>query len=210
MDLANSPVKNMLIDLGGVLYEIDIKSTLDKYQQMRPAGLPPVDFSKSGQHELFTLLDEGKIEIDEFAQGLKDAYQLSGSIEEIKIIWRDLLVGLLPGRIEAAQQLSKAYNLALLSNTGRYHFDWYKDECKPVFDCLDHLFLSYEMGVRKPGVEIFHMALNQMGWKAEETLFLDDSKVNIDAAQALGIHTWWIETPDVFHEVVKNSRGSLQ
>ena len=40
----NSPVKNMLIDLGGVLYEIDIASTLDKYQQMRPLGFASCRF----------------------------------------------------------------------------------------------------------------------------------------------------------------------
>ncbi|MDX2248358.1 MAG: HAD family phosphatase [Bacteroidia bacterium] len=195
-------IKNMLIDLGGVLYEIDIQSTLDKYNQMRAPETDPIEYGKYGQHPWFTFLDNGNSDIDEFAAGLKSTFSLSGSIAEIKKIWKDLLIGVFPGRIEAIQLLSKKYNLALLSNTNKYHFDTYYPECKPMFDCMDRVFLSYEMGVRKPDPAMYLQALENMGWKAEETLFLDDSFPNIEAAKALGIQTYWIEIPESFEKMM--------
>ena len=201
------PIKNILIDLGGVLYEIDIQSTIEKYRKMQAPDAEPVNFSKKGQHEYFSLLDCGQIEIDEFAQGLKDSYSLEGSIDEIKQIWLELLIGVIPGRIEQVKTLAQRYNLALLSNTGRFHRDFYYPQCKPMFDQMDYLFYSFEMGVRKPDSEIYEMALRETGWKAEETLFLDDSKNNIEAAQDLGIHTHWIETYDDFEEMMNIYAG---
>lgn len=193
----------MLIDLGGVLYEIDIASTLVKYNQMRNSGADPIDYGKHGQHHLFTLLDNGEAEIDDFALGLKQTFSLTGNLEEIKKVWADLLIGLYPGRTDAVEKLSKKYGLALLSNTNRYHYDIYFPECSPMFAHMDRLFLSFEMGVRKPDPQIYLQALEEMGWKPEETLFLDDSHPNIEAAEALGIQTFWIETPHTFDEVMR-------
>ncbi|MEM7368858.1 MAG: HAD family phosphatase [Bacteroidota bacterium] len=200
--MSTLPIANLLIDLGGVLYEIDIETTVRQYNDMRKAGAPPVIFNKKTQHDYFSQLDCGQIEIDEFATGLKQTYQLEGSIEDIKSIWTSLLIGVLPGRIEALQKLSPHYRLALLSNTSRYHRDHYADECEPMFSLMDHLCYSFEMGLRKPGKEIYLQALETLGWKAEETLFLDDSKNNIDAAEALGFQTAWIREHDDFLTVV--------
>ncbi|MEZ4776328.1 MAG: HAD family phosphatase [Bacteroidia bacterium] len=196
------PIQNMLIDLGGVLYDIDIQSTLERYNQMRAPGAEPIDYGKSGQHHWFTLLDNGHADIDEFATGLKNTFSLTGTLEEIKDIWTQLLIGVFPGRVEAVQQLSQKYRLALLSNTNKHHYDTYYPACKPMFDCMDRIFLSFEMGVRKPDPEIYLQALAEMGWKAEETLFLDDSLPNIETAKSLGIQTYWIETPHVFEEMM--------
>lgn len=196
-------IKNILIDLGGVLYEIDIETTINRYNQMRKPGAEPVNFNKQGQHKWFTLLDNGDADIDVFASGLKETFQLTGDLEEIKQIWRELLIGVLPGRIEAIEKLADHYNLALLSNTNKYHYDVYYPECKPMFDRMDRVFVSFEMGVRKPDPKIFHMALEEMNWEPGETLFLDDSKVNIEAAEKIGIKTYWIETHDDFDRMLE-------
>ncbi|TAE48136.1 MAG: HAD family phosphatase [Bacteroidetes bacterium] len=197
------PVKNLLIDLGDVLYAIDIKSTLDKYALLARDKGTRIEFSKSGQNEWFSLLDTGKVEIDEFAAGLREDFNLDADIETIKRIWLELLVGVIPGREALLRQLGQRYRLALLSNTSRYHFQHFSPQCKPLFDQMDHLFLSFEMGLRKPHPEIYLAALESAGWKAEETLFLDDSHPNIQTAETLGLRTWWIERHEDFERMAE-------
>ena len=60
-------------------------------------------------------------------------------------------------------------------------------------DFFDKCYLSYEMGMVKPDVEIFEALLADAQVKAEECLFLDDGKKNIDTAAALGIQTYWVK-----------------
>jgi putative hydrolase of the HAD superfamily len=52
---------------------------------------------------------------------------------------------------------------------------------------FDVLVWSYELKVAKPDPAIYLHVLEQLGTKPEETLFLDDKLINIEAAQALGI-----------------------
>ncbi|MDP5170917.1 MAG: HAD family phosphatase [Bacteroidia bacterium] len=189
-------IRHLLLDLGGVLYEIDIAKTVQTYNGLRHPGAPEIDYSKASQHAFFDQLDQGKIEIDDFAKGLRDAYQLDAELDLVKQIWMDLLIGVLPGRADDMEQLAQYYNIALLSNTSRFHHDFYREACDPMFRHMDHLFFSFDMGLRKPDAEIYLAALTQMGWKAEETLFVDDSWTNIEAAQQLGIQTYWMETHD--------------
>ncbi|MEL6628035.1 MAG: HAD family phosphatase [Bacteroidota bacterium] len=198
-----SHIRHLLIDLGGVLYEIDFPKTLTAFRRLQPAGVEPMTLGKEIQYDWFADLDQGKIEFPAFAQGLIDTFQLQAQEEQIRTIWLDLLVRLYPGRTQMVQELSQHFDLALLSNTSRVHFDHYSPECAEMFAAMDHLFVSFEMGVKKPDPRMFFMALEQMGWKAEETLFLDDSRTNIRAAEALGIQTVWIERPEIFEEVVK-------
>lgn len=184
-------IRNLLIDLGDVLYAINPQHTQKRWQAMASQS-DGVDFTKEQQHELFSKLDKGEIEIEDLADGLIDSYKLQAPREEVILAWKELLTGVIPGRIEAIQKLSKQYQLALLSNTNAYHYSVFKDECEPIFSMLDHVFLSFEMGMRKPDAEIYETALETAGWKAAETLFLDDSRPNIAGAAAIGIQTWHV------------------
>ncbi|MEO1449005.1 MAG: HAD family phosphatase [Bacteroidota bacterium] len=191
-------VKNLLIDLGGVLYEIDIDATLERYHAMQAPGAPRISFSKSEQHEAFSLLDCGQIDMDTFAQTLKNEYQLTGSLEEIKQVWMDLLVGVFEGREAQINQLAQHYRLALLSNTSRFHYAHYAPQCAGMFEQMDHVFTSFDLGIRKPDAIIYETALEKAGWKAAETCFLDDSHTNIEAAGRVGLETFWVEQPTDF------------
>lgn len=199
----NHPVRNLLLDLGGVLYEIDLPGTLARFEALRAPGAPPIEYGKNSQHAWFSLGDTGHAGIDAFTAGLREAYQLDATDARLREVWLGVLVGVLPGRVEAVERLAARYRLALLSNTNQFHFEHFAPQCKPMFDRMDHLFLSFEMGVRKPDPEIYLRALAHAGWKAEETLFADDSQANIEAAQALGLQTWWIREHEDFDRMAE-------
>jgi putative hydrolase of the HAD superfamily len=90
------------------------------------------------------------------------------------------------------QHLRKHYRLFLLSNTNSIHFKVYMREFSEQFgydfeSLFEKTFWSFRVGMRKPEAEIFRMVLQSCNLKAEETLFVDDTATNIEAATALGI-----------------------
>jgi epoxide hydrolase-like predicted phosphatase len=54
-------------------------------------------------------------------------------------------------------------------------------------DVFDHMIISAEVGVAKPDVRIFQIALEQLQVKAKEAIFVDDFIENIEACQAIGM-----------------------
>jgi putative hydrolase of the HAD superfamily len=75
---------------------------------------------------------------------------------------------------------------AILSNMG----DSVLENMQREFDWLarfDVLVWSYQLGIAKPDPEIYRHTLAQLGTEPQETLFLDDKLVNIEAARALGL-----------------------
>lgn len=83
----------------------------------------------------------------------------------------------------------------ILSNMGdnvlanmKREFDWL-----PRFDVL---VWSFQLRMAKPDPAIYRHVLKELGTQPEETLFLDDKLVNIEAAQALGIKAIQFSTVD--------------
>lgn len=53
----------------------------------------------------------------------------------------------------------------------------------------DYVFLSYEMGLKKPSIEIFNAVQKQLPFTPNNILFIDDRKDNIESAKKLGWNT---------------------
>ena len=117
------------------------------------------------------------------------------------------LVGVFPGRYSLVGDLAERYTLGLLSNTSRFHYEHYITECRAIFEKMQHLFFSFELGLNKPDPAIYRAVLEQSGWKAEESLFLDDSPENVAAASELGIQAVLIDQPDRVIEVAEKLMG---
>ena len=75
--------------------------------------------------------------------------------------------------------------MALLSNAG---FD-FADPLRrtPFATLMDRVFISAELGLVKPDPEIYRVVMAELGVGPEETVFVDNKAVNVDAAVALGI-----------------------
>ncbi|MBR4344742.1 MAG: HAD family phosphatase [Lachnospiraceae bacterium] len=97
---------------------------------------------------------------------------------------------------------SRGYKLYYLSNYSQKALDQCKDATSFI-PYLDGGILSYTVKMTKPDPEIYLLLLSKYGLKAEETVFIDDTKKNIDAAVKLGIHGIQYKEKDQAHEELK-------
>lgn len=82
----------------------------------------------------------------------------------------------------------KGFKIALLTNSNRSIFDEKIFKLFPDFKNLfDEIVISSEVGMVKPDPGIFLHTLDKLGSKPDETVFIDDSKGNVDAAIKLGM-----------------------
>lgn len=80
--------------------------------------------------------------------------------------------------------------IALLSNGNHVTFErkilsknpWFR----PLFDSM---VVSSEVGMRKPDPNIYLHTLQTISALAEEAVFIDDNRMNIEGARELGIHS---------------------
>ena len=54
-------------------------------------------------------------------------------------------------------------------------------------DVFDDLIISAEIGLMKPDPRIYQLALERLGAKPEEAVFLDDFRRNVEAARSIGM-----------------------
>lgn len=190
--------KNLLFDLGGVIYDIEFPRMMAAFNTFERDVNAPHLFSKTAQHDLVSLYEVGKISTTEFIHALRDTFGLKATDEQIKDAWNALLIGVIEGRIAQLAHLKEKYNLALLSNTNFMHYEYILPACEPVYEHFQRCFFSCYMGMRKPDAESFEFVLKEMGWKVEETLFIEDSPPNIEAARKIGLEVFVINNPTDF------------
>lgn len=193
---------NLLFDFGGVLINIEFQRTLEAMRRLNRHG-DTIAFTQAAQSEFFDLMETGRLTPQEFREGLRTHYSLTATDEELDAAWNALLLDVPTERLDLIADLrAQGHQTALLSNTNQIHITAINATLKEqqgfehgIADVLDRVFYSQEVGLRKPGEEIFRHALREMNWKAEETLFIEDSFQHIETAHRLGLRALFLPPP---------------
>ena len=185
-------IKNIVFDLGGVLVDLDFKSTINGLQK---AGFTNVkeQLQAFDQDGIFKKFELGEISADEFRASIRKNSSVSLTDEEVDSLWNLMLLEIPREKLELILDLRSKYMVYLLSNTNSIHWDYV---CKNAFnyrgfrmdDYFEETFLSYEMHLAKPDKAIFEKMLNDANLLPEEILFIDDLEANCKAAEEVGIH----------------------
>ncbi len=156
---------------------------------VRITGLTPEQFEKlywADRHAY----DEGKLTGVAFWQKLAHDSNLSLSASDLAELNRqDAVMWTTQNPAMVAwQQKLKADGLltAILSNMGDSVLENIKREFRWI-DNFDVLVWSFQLHLAKPDPAIYRHVLKELATLPEETLFLDDKRINVEAAQALGI-----------------------
>ena len=116
---------------------------------------------------------------------LDDSYQ--ESLRQIYYHWYEYADVFTKMQDYAWELKNQGYKLFVLSNTAASYYDLVKKGYLPIDEILDGKVLSYEVEMVKPDVAIYQYLLDKYGLEAQNCVFLDDIKGNIEAAQSLGM-----------------------
>lgn len=195
-------VKNIILDLGGVIMSLDVPKTIKAFTEL---GIKNIvnNTGHAYQHSFFYELEEGKISEDTFLNSLRNLSDRKLDNLEIITAWNEMILDMPKERIDFLLNLKSKYNIFLLSNTNSIHQKKYLDEFKDYYqiefnDIFKKAYYSHEIGIRKPDVEVFNFILNDSSLKAEETLFMDDAISNIESAQKAGIQTFHVQDYNIY------------
>lgn len=100
--------------------------------------------------------------------------------------------------------LDPALTLGVLTNNGRLMAQAIPRIVAPLYPRLEgRVLCSGALCVRKPDPRVFRLALDQLGWNAGETLFVDDVFANVQGARSIGLHADTVNDARSLRRVLK-------
>ena len=176
-----------LFDLGNVIVDIDFKRVLGVWSKLSSVPLATLS-ERFTMGEVFQQHERGEVSDEEFAHQLSDEMGLSLSFEQFAEGWQAVFVALRPEVITIMQKLrEEGHRVVVLSNTNRLHCNHWPQHYPEVAAAADHMYLSQDLGMRKPEARIYQHVLNAENIPADQAVFFDDVEANIVAARIVGI-----------------------
>jgi len=197
-------IENIIFDFGGVLYNIDLKRSINTFKSL---GFNLPEF-KDEILPFFIDLEIGKISQTKFVKHLQMLSVDHLTKNDILHAFNLILLGIDPEKVADLRKIKNKYQLFLLSNTNAIHYKIFSKEIKrnkstaDFYDLFNKEYYSYKLGMKKPDLLIYKYVLNDSKLDPIGTLFVDDSYENITAAASLGIQTFWIEKADSWKKLM--------
>ncbi|HEX6914834.1 MAG TPA: HAD family phosphatase [Chitinophagaceae bacterium] len=191
-------IRNIIFDFGGVFIEVDYFKTEKAFVDAGIGSFHDL-YSQQSASPLFEELETGKIGVPQFMSQLRSLSRVQLTDEQIIGCWNSMLGKFYPEAIEKARELKPKYRLFLFSNTNRihhqqfmeiYHRQFGRDDFESLFE---KVYYSHTCGVRKPHPDAYRWVLSDAGIRADETLFIDDTLVNIKGAEQVGLRCVFLD-----------------
>ena len=166
-------IKQIWFDFGNVFIPIFPERTKEAFEDRG------VQFTEEGIQRLNQEFEVGDVTSAQFFQEIASSCKYLQSSSAIAHGWNELL-GEMTDPTLFLKKLGKSYDLCLVSNTNEAHIKHIRKQAGPFLwnsfvEKFEALFLSYEIGHRKPDASYFNYVLEHMNAQPEEVLFVDDS-----------------------------------
>ena len=198
-------IKNIVFDMGGVLVDLDREACIRAFCAIGyPEAKDLLDpYKQSG---IFLQLEEGKVTPEELHDYICRTTGKKIDGKKIDQALEQFITGLPLFKLEMLRNLRNKFKIYLLSNTNAIMMPGirarlFTQEGLQMEDYFDGIYLSYQMNLVKPSPAIFEKMLQEGGFLAPETLFIDDSPANIQTAAQLGFHTYQASSNEDFRSI---------
>ena len=182
-------MKNVVFDLGRVVFAQDPNKSSDEFKQffsyVQQTPMPQfwVDYDLG-----VSSLDDVVRELSAY-RGVEEDYA-----RELILLAISRQETIAPTAALIADLKRAGYRLFVLSNMSREFIDYLRKQ--EVYANFEGDVVSCEVGVVKPMPQIYDMLLEKFSLNAAETIFIDDRRENVEAAEAKGITAFHFDRND--------------
>lgn len=180
-----SAVRNVIMDLGGVMLEWNPDHLLTPFQ-------PEATLRQQLRASIFGpdwhLFDRGSLTEAELVARLEKGtgHPRETLLEIIEAVRGSLLEK--PETVKLVRSLQqRGFDLYCLSNMPAPMYAHLRRR-HTFFEVFRGVVISGDIQMMKPEPEIYLHLLDRFGLKADESVFIDDMQANVDAAKAVGLH----------------------
>lgn len=192
-------IKNIIFDLGGVILNLDISATTKAFVAL--ADHSEADLEGLKTEPAYLKLETGEYDTRQFCQAVQKHYSRPPADLQVIEAWNAMVLDIPKERLDFLLELKKKYRTFLFSNTNEIHVLHYNaylkrhygvNDLQPYFE---KLYYSHVMHLAKPDPASFAYLLRDSGLLPGETLFVDDTQANVEAASNMGIRGFHLNPP---------------
>lgn len=178
-------IKNIVFDMGNVLMDYNPKIPLDIFFETSEDKALILKELFNGPE--WVRGDLGDIKNEERYYGVSERVpeRLHDRLKQCVDGWTVCMTPIKESKDFAQYVKNKGYKIYVLSNACNAFYDYF-----PRFNKLDYfdgIVVSSDIHMIKPDLKIYEYFLNKYNLSADECLFIDDRKENIDGALRMGM-----------------------
>ena len=185
-------IKNIISDIGNVLFEFDTAGFIDKNIE---AEDKEKFFDLIFGSDNWQLMDKGDLAFEDARKYFLSVYpKYKDSLNKLFDSSLTLCLNMNNNNINILKEYKeKCYNIYYLSNMSVETFQCINKKTD-FFEktCIGGIVSAYEKMI-KPSEEIYKLLLNRFNLQAEECLFIDDNLNNVNSALKLGFNSFQLK-----------------
>lgn len=156
------------------------------------------------QHEI------GVLEFGDYIDVLSGRLEISLPLHDWEAGWNELFVGPYPQVQQRLATLNGLLPLYAFTNTNPTHEACWRQDYPQALQHFKEIYVSSTIGLRKPDLVAYEHVAVEMGFKAEEILFVDDTEENVIGATGSGMQARWVRSEadvvEVLDELIPGAR----
>jgi len=205
-------IENIILDLGGVIINLDIDHAFDRFSQLFGKDLRSDLLHDMDNHRFFLDYELGLIDDKVFRDNLNSIGQKKLTPETLDSAWNSMLSDIPVERMDWIRELASQYKVAILSNTNAIHIRQFDEVFAQASggsyptDIFYKTYYSHVIHDRKPNESCFTKVMDDLNADPSRTVFYDDNTDNIATAQSLGINAILVEKNKLRKDQLPNGR----
>ena len=184
--LTRRDVDAVLFDLGGVVFDIDFDRAFSVWagHSGEPQDAMASRFSFDTSYERH---ERGEIDAHQYFAVLRSMLKIDLTDAELAEGWNSIYGDEYDEMSDLLCRLARAVPIYAFTNSNPTHQQVWEQKYHCTLSQFRRVFVSSEMGVRKPEPRSYWAVAEEMGVAPERVLFFDDTPENARGAEAVGM-----------------------
>jgi putative hydrolase of the HAD superfamily len=196
------PADALLFDLGGVVMGIDWDRAFLRWAES--CGEDAEDLGmRFTFDEPYERHERGEIGELEYYAALRRSLEIDIPDHAFRAGWGAIFTEPVHGTVALLERLRDRVPLYAFSNTNEAHRAVWSRQFADALANFRRVFVSSQMGLRKPERASFEYIAHEIGVPAARILFFDDTAANVEGARAAGLQAVHVRGPDDVRDAVR-------